>query len=164
MSAGHHLTLEQVILRLQQEHNLKLLCDGGQTLGTLWGVLDYVLRIPQGVSDPPCSKAGIGSVSLQGQPCIPTSHQGVVSASLPYRGGDLGSSMRLVSPAHMASLSMGPHCTGLSSLKLLFIPIICKKTEMSGAIAGILYKPVTGAEKKQGPWSNKEPRDILLPH
>lgn len=51
----------------------------------------------------PCNRAGFGSVSLQGQPYTPTSHQGAVPTSLPHRGGHLGSSMRLASPAHMAA-------------------------------------------------------------
>lgn len=166
MSASHHLTLEQVILRLQRERNLKPLCDGGRTLGTLWGVMDYVLGVPQGVSDPPAAGLTLGLCLCRASPTLRLPIKGAVPASLPYKGGDLGSSMRLAFPAHMASLSMGPHRTGLSSLKLLFIPMICKKTEVSGAVGGILYKPVSVAEKisskNDGPTRNQG--DILLPH
>lgn len=113
----------------------------------------------------PCNRAAIGPVSLRASPTLrlPIS---AVPASLPYRGGNSGSPMRLASPTHMASLSMGPHRTGLSSLKYIFIPMICKKTEVSGAVGGILYKPVSVAEKisskDDGPTRNQG--DILLPH
>lgn len=81
MSAGHHLTLEQVILRLQREHNLKPLCDGGPALGTLWGFMDYAPGVPQEVSD--LLQQGWHWVCVSaGQPYTPTSHQGAVPASL----------------------------------------------------------------------------------